>query len=420
MPAPNCVLLLFVISWTSAIWAADRPNIIIILADDLGFSDIGCYGGEIATPNLDRLAAEGLRFTQFYNSGRCCPTRAALLTGLYPHQVGIGTMTNKEFDLGLRGYRGFLQRNGVTIAEILKPAGYRTFMVGKWHVGKEEGMRPLDRGFEEYYGVLEGASHYFDPTPGNMLFRNRTPVKAECDNYYLTDALTDHAIRFVTEAASHDDNPFLLYVAYTAPHWPLHATPNDIEKYRGKYRAGWDDVRQQRHARMNELGMNWTLSPRMGKVPPSANQGWMGGGRAVPAWEELTEEQQENLDLRMAIYAAMVDRMDQNIGRLVGALRETGRLDNTLILFLSDNGAEAGGGALGFDQFKPPVYSEQARAQLGGLGKRIQHALAIRQVHDVRGWHFDAADRPLAGGHCAARAVDQSGGTCDRHHGYVS
>ena len=173
-----CMLVL----WATVVWGADdRPNIVLIMADDMGFSDIGCYGGEIHTPNLDRLAAEGLRFSAFYNCGRCCPTRAALMTGLYPHQVGIGEMTNKEFDKNRPGYRGFLQRNGVTIAEALRPAGYHTFMVGKWHLGKEAGMWPVDRGFERYYGIVEGAANYFKPTPDNVLARNHEQIeRASC------------------------------------------------------------------------------------------------------------------------------------------------------------------------------------------------------------------------------------------------
>ncbi len=318
--------------------AAERPNIVLIMADDMGYSDIGCYGGEIQTPNLDRLAANGLRFTQFYNTGRCCPTRASLLTGLYPHQTGIGHMTNEDtrlrFDLGYPGYRGYLNHSCVTIAEALKPAGYRTLMVGKWHVGTFKGMWPPDRGFDEYYGIIRGAANYFRPRPERLLSLNLTPV-VPGKNFYTTDAFTDYAIRFLREADRNNDaQPFFLYVAYNSPHWPLNAWPEDIAKYRGKYRKGWDALRQQRYQRMIRMGLirkEWKLTPRDG----------------APAWSSLPESTQEEMEYRMAIYAAQVDRMDQDIGRLLAALRELGEFDNTVILFLSDNGGCAEGGNLG-------------------------------------------------------------------------
>ena len=317
--------------------AAPRPNIVIMMADDMGYSDIGCYGGEIRTPALDRLAANGLRFTQFYNTGRCCPTRATLLTGLYPHQTGIGHMTSEDtrfrFDLGYPGYRGFLNRECVTIAEALRPAGYKTLMAGKWHVGTFEGMWPVDRGFDEFYGIVRGASNFFHPNPDKLLSRNRTPVVPD-DDLYTTDAFTDHAIEFVRDAGRRDDGqPFFLYLAYTAPHWPLHAWPEDVAKYRGQYLKGWEALRSERHARMVKMGLirpEWKLSPL-----------------DAPRWEALPLGTREEMDHRMAIYAAMVDRMDQNIGRFARALEELGELDNTLILFLADNGGCAEGGNLG-------------------------------------------------------------------------
>ncbi len=310
-----------------ALAAAERPNIVIMMADDMGFSDIGCYGGEIETPNLDRLAGNGLRFTQFYNSGRCCPTRASLLTGRHPHQAGIGHMTSEgdqRFDLGYPGYRGRLNRESVTIAEVLKPAGYKTLMAGKWHVGTYAGMWPVDRGFERYFGVVRGASNFFLPRPDKLLSLDHTPVVPD-ENFYTTDRFTDYAIEFVSEADQADDNqPFFLYLTYTAPHWPMHAWPEDVKKYRGKYANGWDRLREDRLARMRKMGL----------IKP----GWQLSGHDRLRWDILPEATRDEMDHRMAIYAAMVDRLDQNIGRFVETLAKLGELDNTLLLFLVDNG----------------------------------------------------------------------------------
>ncbi len=301
---------------------AERPNIVVILADDLGFSDIGCYGGEIATPNLNRLADEGVRFTQFYNTARCCPTRAALLTGLYQHQAGVGLMIN---DRGLPGYRGFLSDRCATIAEVLGDAGYATLMAGKWHVGEDRPHWPRDRGFERYFGLISGACSYWELMPGRQMALDDEPWRPDPndDSFYMTDAFTNYAVDFLKESAG-DERPFFLYLAYTAPHWPLHAWPEDIAKYRGKYRGGWDELRRRRHRRMIDLGIveaKWPLSPRHDQVP---------------AWEDV--EDADVQDLRMAVYAAMVDRMDQNIGRIVATLDQLGVRKNTLLLFLSDNG----------------------------------------------------------------------------------
>ncbi|HEX6927077.1 MAG TPA: arylsulfatase [Longimicrobiaceae bacterium] len=323
--------------------AGQRPNVVIILADDLGFSDIGSYGGEIRTPNLDRLAAEGLRFTQFYNTARCYPTRASLLTGLYPHQAGIGAGT---FDRGLPGYRGHLTENTVTIAEVLRDAGYRTGMVGKWHVSntlrrqnEEEQLAwlahradygpfspleqyPVNRGFQDYYGNIWGVVDYFDPF---SLVNGLEPVDSVPEGYYHTDAISDSAVAYV-ERYARDDAPFFLYVAYTAPHWPLHALPGDIARYENTYNIGWEAIREARYRRQVEMGL---LSSETAPLSP----------RIDP---ELTwaENPHREFDARaMAVHAAMVDRMDQGIGRLIGALERTGELENTLIFFLSDNGA---------------------------------------------------------------------------------
>ncbi|MES2920235.1 MAG: arylsulfatase [Verrucomicrobiota bacterium] len=319
---------------------AGRPNIIVILADDMGFSDLGCYGGEIATPNLDALAAGGVRFSQFYNSARCCPTRASLMTGQHPHQTGIGHMTDEPGEKGAAdrppGYLGHLNRDCATIAEVLKGSGYATLMAGKWHLGQETpDLRPTQRGFEKFYGILSGATNYFKPGGKRGITSANEPdteLKSTTDRpYYTTDAFTDHAIQFIGET----DNPFFLYLAYNAPHWPIQAHEQDIAKYRGKYRTGWDALRRQRYQKQIQLGLidpKWPLSPR---------------DPQVPAWDSLDAAKQDEMDLRMAIYAAMVDRLDQNVGKLVAWLKEHKRFDNTLILFLSDNGACAENGVLG-------------------------------------------------------------------------
>lgn len=322
--------------------AVRRPNIVLIMADDMGISDLGCYGSEIRTPNLDRLAARGLRFTQYYNTARCCPTRAALLTGLYPHQAGVGHMVG---DAGWPGYRGYLNDRCVTIAEVLRPAGYRTLMVGKWHVGEQRPHWPTDRGFDHFYGLVSGGGNYFDPTGvrdkapdvRRVMARDDQPIYPKPGTFYLTDAFSDEAVAFIDEYGR-KEAPFFLYVAYTAPHWPLHAWPEDIERYKGKYMGGWDALRQQRHQRMIEMGLvdtRWPLTPR---------------DEECSAWSAV--ENKEEMDLKMAIYAAQIDRMDQGIGRILDKIREVGAEENTLVMFLADNGGCAEGGPFGFDQRK--------------------------------------------------------------------
>ena len=305
------------------------PNILLVMNDDMGYSDIGCYGGEIRTPNLDRLAAGGVRFTQFYNTARCCPTRASILTGLHPHQVGVGWMT--MLDLDDDGYRGDLNDACVTIAEALKSAGYATYMSGKWHVSLEvepDGPKhswPRQRGFDRYFGILGGASNYWQPT---TLTRENDAVDMASlpEDFFLTDAISDQAADYIREHdAAGGDAPFFLYTAYTAPHWPLHAHEDDIGRYRGRFAAGWDRLREERLERMRAMGVldaSWPLTERDPTQPP---------------WDETPDQAWQQR--RMEVYAAQVDRMDQGIGRIVAALEETGRLDNTLILFLADNGA---------------------------------------------------------------------------------
>ena len=310
-----------------------RPNIVVVLTDDMGFSDLGCYGGETQTPNLDRLAAGGLRFTQFYNTARCCPTRASLLTGLYPHQAAVGHMME---DKGLDGYHGDLSRNAVTIAEVLRTAGYATYAAGKWHVtpfqakGDAKHNWPLQRGFTRYYGIIGGAANYFDPA---TLVRDNTPIKAAEDpdykpeHYYLTDAISDHAVRFIEDhARQRPSQPLFLYVAYTAAHWPLHAPESEIAKYKGEYDGGYEPMRRARFERLRQTGIirpGWDLSPQDGDWSKVRNK----------AWEARC----------MEVYAAQVDRMDQGVGKIVQTLAKHKVLENTLILYLQDNGACAEG-----------------------------------------------------------------------------
>jgi arylsulfatase len=303
-----------------------RPNIIIILADDMGYSDLGCYGSEISTPNIDKLAANGLRYTQFYNAGRCCPTRASLLTGLYAHQTGMGWMT--AADLGYAGYTGDLNNQCVTIGEVLKEAGYSTYMSGKWHVTRDEFIGPdgpkhswpLQRGFDKYFGPHNGGGSYFSTgflTNGNQ--RISTP-----DDFYLTDAISDTAVSFIEHRCK--TNPFFMYLAYTAPHFPLHAKSEDIKKYEGKYMDGWDKMRKNRYEKMKGIGIiedAWNLSE---------------AEKNIPSWDDLSDEKKKEFDRRMAVYAAQIDCMDQGIGRIIRKLEETGQIDNTVIFFLSDNG----------------------------------------------------------------------------------
>jgi len=309
---------------------AGRPNIVLIMVDDMGYSDIGCFGSEIHTPTLDTMAQNGVRFTQFYNCARCCPTRASLLTGLYPHQAGVGHMVH---NVGTPAYQGYLRDQCVTIAEVLGQGGYRTLMSGKWHVGgyysvrseewhpgTPDAPRPVDRGFDEHYGTLCGAGNYFLP---HTLIRSETLLTVEDPDYYYTDALTDEAVDMIGRSAG-GDQPFFLYVAYTAPHWPLQAPEEDIARYRGRYRMGWDAVRTARHEELKSIGIldtRWPISPRDEGAPP---------------WPDVTEKDWE--DARMAVYAAQVDRVDQGVGRIMSRLNEEGIMDNTLVMFLSDNG----------------------------------------------------------------------------------
>lgn len=323
-----------------------KPNIILILADDMGYSDIGCFGSEIQTPNLDDLARNGLRMPQFYNASRCCPTRASLLTGLYQHQAGVGDMVNTRPQ---PAYQGYLNQHCVTLAEALKQSGYTTYMAGKWHVGTKPEHWPTKRGFDRYFGLIDGAGSYFDNSP----YRPNQKLTIALDDqeympekgYYATNAFADHALDFIEQNPK--DKPFFLYLAFTAPHWPLHALPEDIAKYKTAYRNGWDQMRHERFERMKKTGIlakDAQLSPRDTKIP---------------AWESLSEEEKTSWQDKMAVYAAMIDRMDQNIGRVRQKLKALGQDQNTVILFLSDNGASHEN--ITTDGFLPVIYESSKK-----------------------------------------------------------
>lgn len=315
------------------------PNIVIIMSDDMGFSDIGCYGGEISTPNLDKLAANGLRFTQFYNTARCCPTRAALLSGVYQHQAGIGLMTG---DQKLPGYRGEFGRNVMSIAEVMRTGGYNAYMCGKWHVTRftqPQGPKdnwPMQRGFQKFYGTITGAGSFYDPA---TLCRENTfitPVndkKYQPNTYYYTDAISDQAVAFLREHEKESpDKPVFLYVAYTTAHWPMHALPQDIAKYKGNYDGGFAPTRAKRFVRLKQMGL---IDPSI-KLTPASDD-----------WEKVPDKAWEARN--MEVYAAMIDNMDQGIGRIVAEINRQGELNNTLIMYLQDNG----GCAEGYGRYKP-------------------------------------------------------------------
>ena len=338
--------------------ASKRPNIILIMADDMGFSDIGCYGGEIRTPNLDRLGRKGLRFTQFYNAARCCPSRASLLTGQYPHKAGIGEMVESGT------YAGHLLPTTLTMAEALKGAGYQTYMSGKWHVGEDSLYWPRQRGFDEYYGLISGASSFYTLDEGRTFLENNTRIKPG-KGFYATRAYTDKALQFIDKGHA-SGNPYFLYLAYTAPHWPLHAPEADVQKYLGSYTKGWDQVRKERYGRLVKEGIissKWPQSIR---------------DSMVTAWE--AEPRKEHWDRRMAVYAAMVRIMDEGIGKIILKLEEQGELENTVIFFLADNGGCAEIPHIYTKKLKEGMTEEQLSGKVGnetsyvGYENRWAHA----------------------------------------------
>ncbi|MBM3746527.1 MAG: arylsulfatase [Acidobacteria bacterium] len=326
--------------------AAALPNIVVILVDDMGFSDIGCYGGEIPTPNIDRLASRGLRFTQFYNTARCSPSRASLLTGLYPHQAGMGHLDN-DVRPGSRGYQGRLVDQSVTIAEALQPAGYFTAMTGKWHLGQQHGTPPWTRGFHRSLNHQAGGIYYPNQRGRSnaRIYLNGQELPLDApevgQSWYSTDLWTQFGLRFIDQARQ-QKKPFFLYLAHNAPHFPLMAPDADIQRFRGHYLAGWDKLRQARYERQVRMGLidpRWPLTER----PPDS-----------PAWDSLSQSDRERFDHMMAIYAATVHAMDRSVGRLVDGLAQRGVLDHTLILFMSDNGGNAESGPPGRFDGHPP------------------------------------------------------------------
>ena len=375
--------------------SAERPNIIVIMVDDMGFSDIGPYGSEIPTPNLDALADGGARFSQFYNTGRCCPTRASLLTGLYSHQAGIGHMTD---DQGVPGYRGQLTHDCVTIAEVLKSAGYFTAMTGKWHVGFNHGVTPWGRGFERSLNTPAGGLHFSDQTgpKGNTeLYLNGELISRDDAQFnppwYGSDLWTRQGIKFVDEAIA-QQKPFFWYLAHAAPHFPCMAPESTIAKYRGKFMKGWDVLREERYARQLKFGLiasSCELAPRP---------------EGLPAWDSISVEEQKRYDDMMAIYAAMIEEVDKNIGVMVSALQERGQLDNTLILFLSDNGGNAESGVKGKYVGEHPgdahsdVFIGQCWAHLNNTPfRRYKHYNHEGGIASPLIAHWPAAVKPTAG-----------------------
>ena len=314
---------------------ASKPNVILIMVDDMGYSDLGNYGSEIKTPNLDRLASEGTRLREFYNNSICAPTRASLLTGQYQHKAGVGYF---DVNLGLPAYQGYLNKESLTLGEVFRSGGYSTLLSGKWHVGSEDKAQwPNQRGFDKFYGILKGAANYFntDGLPFGKtaypvaLIRNNEELHPKADSYYFTDEIGNNAVQFLDEQ-NKENKPFFLYLAFTAPHWPLQAKPVDIAKYRGKFDEGWDVLREKRIKKLKENGIllaDQTIAPR---------------DPEVPEWNKLTYDEKQFWKVKMEVYAAMVDNMDQNVGKVLEKLKALKKDKNTLIVFISDNGAQGG------------------------------------------------------------------------------
>jgi arylsulfatase A-like enzyme len=339
-----------------------KPNIVLIMADDMGFSDLGNYGSEINTPSLDRLASEGTRLKRFYNNTICAPSRASLLTGQYPHKAGIGFFNE---DFGLPGYEGYLNNESLTLGEVFKSGGYATYMAGKWHVGDEISHRPLQRGFDNFFGFLDGGASYFDtkpllkgPSSKAFLYEGNEVYNINKDDFYLTDELTDRGIDFVKNKP--EEKPFFLYMAYNSPHWPLHAKPEDIAKYKGKYDSGWDVLRNQRFENIKKLGLAEDWNPYKDKL--------------LPKWDSLSDKEKSDWTLKMEVYAAMVDNLDQNIGKLLNYLGTSGQLDNTVVIFLSDNGAE------NMDVGKMPFTVKRNEGPVGTAGSMEAYTKNWAQV----------------------------------------
>ena len=327
------VMLAITLFQQKAISQTKKPNIILIVVDDMGYSDIGAYGSEIHTPNIDKLAFEGIRLKEFYNNSICAPTRASLLTGQYPHKAGVGYF---DVNLGLPPYQGYLNKESLTLGEVFKQNGYSTLLSGKWHVGNDSTAWPNQRGFDQYYGVIGGGANYFDagplplgPTPYPVVIEeNNQRLHPKPGSYYFTDEIANHAVKYIDDACK-TDKPFFLYLAFNAPHWPLQALPEDIAKYKGRDDLGWDSLRTERLKKQRALGLldsNQTIADRDDDVPD---------------WNSLTYDEQQLWKAKMEVYAAMLDRADQGIGKVLAKLKELKKDDNTLIVFISDNGAPA-------------------------------------------------------------------------------
>jgi arylsulfatase A-like enzyme len=327
---------------------ASRPNIVLVLVDDLGFSDIGPYGAtELETPNLDKLAAQGLRLKEFYNNSICAPTRASLLTGQYQHKAGVGYF---NVNLGLPAYQGFLNHESLTLAEVLKTGGYSTLMAGKWHVGDDKDQWPNQRGFDKFFGFIGGASNYYEIGSEEKatapLVKNNQPYYLQ-PGKYLTEEITNNALGFLDEQDK-EKKPFFLYLAYNAPHWPLQALPADIAKYKGKYQVGWDSLRQLRYQNAIKKGL---IDPNQ-KISAHDTQ--------LKPWKTLTYDEQQYWQTRQEVFAAMIDHVDQGIGRLLAKLKELKKDENTLIIFISDNGSQGGNG------LRP--YTQRTTGPVGSAG----------------------------------------------------
>lgn len=368
------LLAFFPFLTTSAKDTPRQPNILLVLLDDLGYSDLGCYGGEIPTPNIDSLAKSGLRFTHMANSARCCPTRASLLTGLHPAQAGIPN------------FNGQLSQKSATLAEVLRSAGYGTYMAGKWHVGNGPAASPTARGFDNFYGYTNGHSaDLWEPSNYKRLPAGKQPeLSYEPGKFYATDVFTDYALEFINQGQK-SGKPWFLYLAHSAPHFPIQAPAASATPFLATYRRGWDVLREERFQRMKKIGLadhdGWKLTPRS-LVPVEKNAAIANGysGEPNPEWTSLDEARREDLAHRMALYAAMVKHVDDGIGRIISKLKENGSYENTLVLFLSDNGACYEWGPFGFDgpsrSGKSLVHQGAELETMGGPGSHMSYGSA--------------------------------------------
>ena len=366
------------------LYGKPQPNIIVILVDDMGYSDLGSFGGEVRTPHINSLANNGLRFTQSYNSARCCPSRASLLTGLYSHQAGIANFTGKDRSGSLGpAYLGRLNNSSVTIAEVLKSAGYQTYGVGKWHVGHE--ALPTDRGFDEYYGYVKGHSaSQWNARNYTRLPKGRKEELTYLDKiYYATDVFSDYAVEFIQQAEK-EESPFFLYLAHSSPHFPLEAPSETRDSYLNIYRQGWDKLREKRYERQKEIGLvtdSWKFT-ELSDVPVDrddiANHY---AGKTNPRWKDLSDDRKEDLVYRMATFAAMIEHVDRGIGRIIANLEDQGKLQDTLILFTSDNGACYEWGPFGFDRSSRQGFTKLHK------GKELKNVGGPGTYHSVgSGW----------------------------------